>query len=143
MKWIRLQKDVDALPPELKRKGRFDEIFCVNLPNEEERKAIFDVHIGKKKNKGSTRSLEKGTQYNQLIKTTEGFNGADIESVVNEAIEECFLSNRCELTVERLTDVAKRTISISKSCKKQIESMKKAFAENNFKDATTGVITTK
>ena len=140
---IATANNADALPPELKRKGRFDEIFCVNLPNEEERKAIFDVHVGKKKNKGNTRNLDKGTQYNQLIKTTEGFNGADIESVVNEAIEECFLTNRCELTVERLTDVAKRTISISKSCKKQIESMKKAFAENNFKDATTGIITTK
>lgn len=37
------------LPPELKRKGRFDEIFCVNLPNEAERKKIFEIHIGKKK----------------------------------------------------------------------------------------------
>ena len=140
---IATANNADALPPELKRKGRFDEIFCVNLPNEEERKAIFDVHVGKKMNNGNKRQLERNSQYTQLIKTTDGFNGADIESVVNEAIEECFLNSRCELTVERLTDVAKRTISISKSCKKQIESMKKAFAENNFKDATTGVITTK
>ena len=47
---IATANNADALPPELKRKGRFDEIFCVNLPNEEERKAIFDVHVGKKKN---------------------------------------------------------------------------------------------
>ena len=40
--------NADKLPPELKRKGRFDEIFCVNLPNGDERKAIFKVHLNKK-----------------------------------------------------------------------------------------------
>ena len=117
---IATANNADNLPPELKRKGRFDEIFCVNLPNKEERKKIFEIHIGK----------------------TDGFNGADIEAVVNEAVEKCFidsLDNKGTAFDERLLkNIASNTISISKSCKKQIENMNKAFKENNFKDATTG-----
>ena len=62
--------------------------------------------------------------------------------VVNEAVEKCFLSGVRELSKSVLEDIARQTISISKSCKKQIDNMKKAFQENNFKDATTGKITT-
>lgn len=127
------------LPPELKRKGRFDEIFCVNLPNKEERKDIFKIHI-KNKNK----RLDEAA-LNSVSQTTEGFNGADIESVVNEAVEKCFidsLDNKGTVFDEKLLKgIASDTISISKSCNKQIENMKKAFKENNFKDATTGDVT--
>lgn len=136
---IATANNADNLPPELKRKGRFDEIFCVNLPNKEERKAIFKIHIGKKK-----KSLDE-TALNSVSQITDGFNGADIESVVNEAVEKCFidsLDNKDTAFDERLLkDIASKTISISKSCKKQIENMNKAFKENNFKDATTGEIT--
>lgn len=136
---IATANNADNLPPELKRKGRFDEIFCVNLPNKEERKKIFEIHIGKKK-----KSLDE-TALNSVSQITDGFNGADIESVVNEAVEKCFidsLDNKGTAFDERvLKDIANKTISISKSCKQQIENMKKAFKENNFKDATTGEIT--
>jgi ATP-dependent 26S proteasome regulatory subunit len=135
---IATANNADALPPELKRRGRFDEIFCVNLPNEKEREAIFDVHISKRKNNGRKREIKKDSDFTNLINDTNGFNGADIESVVNEALEEAFLQNQSELTAQMLRNVAKRTNSISKNCKTQIEEMKKAFKENNFKDATTG-----
>ena len=128
------------LPPELKRKGRFDEIFCVNLPNKEERKKIFEIHIGKKKKNLGEAAL------NSVCLITEGFNGADIESVVNEAVEKCFidsLDNKGTAFDEKLLkDIASKTVSITKSCKQQIDDMKKAFKENNFKNATTGDITT-
>lgn len=133
---IATANNADNLPPELKRKGRFDEIFCVNLPNKEERKEILKIHIENKK-----KSLDE-TVLNSVSQITEGFNGADIESVVNEAVEKCFidsLENKCTTLDERLLkNIASKTISISKSCKQQIENMKKAFKENNFKDATTG-----
>lgn len=132
---IATANNADNLPPELKRKGRFDEIFCVNLPNKEERKDIFNIHLKKKKKTIDEASL------NSISQMTEGFNGADIESVVNEAVEECFLSGKRELGKDVLEDIVRQTISISKSCKKQIDNMKKAFKENNFKDATTGKIT--
>lgn len=133
---IATANNADNLPPELKRKGRFDEIFCVNLPDKEERKDIFKIHLEKKKKSLDDASL------NSICQITDGFNGADIESVVNEAVEECFLSGVRELSKNDLEDIARQTISISKSCKKQIDNMKKAFQENNFKDATTGKITT-
>ena len=136
---IATANNADNLPTELKRKGRFDEIFCVNLPNKEERKKIFEIHIGKKK-----KNLDDAT-LNSVCQITEGFNGADIESVVNEAVEKCFidsLDNKGTAFDERLlNNIARNTISISKSCKQQIENMKKAFKENNFKDATTGDVT--
>lgn len=115
------------LPPELKRKGRFDEIFCVKLPNDEERKKIFEVHLNKCKKSVNISS--------DLIKATEGFNGADIESVINEAVEECFINGN-NLTESVLLNFAKNTVSISKSCKKQIEEMDKIFKESNFKNAS-------
>lgn len=135
---IATANNADALPPELKRKGRFDEIFCVNLPNDKEREAIFNVHLNKKERKGC---MKETIDYQRLASATSGFNGADIESVVNEAIEESFLEGKESLTTQKLIDIANKTVSISKSCKKQIENMKKAFAENCFKDATTGQIT--
>ena len=130
---IATANNADNLPPELKRKGRFDEIFCVNLPTAEERKAIFEVHL-KKKKKGNLELSDK------LIKDTDGFNGADIEAVVNEAMEEGFIEKK-DLNIDVLEKIASQTISISKSCKKQIDNMKKVFEESSFKDATTGSIT--
>jgi SpoVK/Ycf46/Vps4 family AAA+-type ATPase len=123
---IATANNADALPPELKRKGRFDEIFCVNLPNEEERKAIFKVHLEKKERRACVK--DSSIDYTALSKSTNGFNGADIESVVNEAIEKSFLEGAKGLQTQQIVDIAHKTVSISKSCQKQIENMKKAFA---------------
>lgn len=134
--------NADKLPPELKRKGRFDEIFCVNLPNETEREDIFRVHIKKKDSSKNTEGI--GCQvahidYNQLAKATQGFNGADIEAVVNEAVEYCFLAEQESeqtLSTDIIVRIAKRTKSISKSCKNQIEDMEVLFDENDFTNAS-------
>lgn len=153
---IATANNADNLPPELKRKGRFDEIFCVNLPNADERKAIFDVHFKKKKKKAKGK-LELPKVTNEMVKMTDGFNGADIESVVNETVEKAFLKmmqpkkdtkdntesekdNKdgiLKIEPQEFIDVAKKTMSISKSCKKQIDAMKKVFEESNFTDAST------
>lgn len=132
---IATANNADKLPPELKRKGRFDEIFCVNLPNKDERKAIFEVHLNKKL------CPKENIDYLQLINGTEGFNGADIESVVNETVENCFLNGKRALSTQNLLDMVKKTVCISMSCKKQINDMKNAFSESCFKDATTGEVT--
>lgn len=148
---IATANNADGLPPELKRKGRFDEIFCVNLPNEEERLAIFNVHLKKKEQK----QLDKLSK--NLADATKGFNGADIEAVVNETLEKAFIkyiehnegsdtknaSVKLNLTEDLLLATAKETVSISASCKKQIEDMRKIFEESSFKDATTGEMTKK
>ena len=125
----------------MKRKGRFDEIFCVNLPNTKERESIFEVHIKKNENKNCINKGEK-FDYNKLAKETSGFNGGDIESVVNQTIENCFLEGK-QISTDELIKTAKKTLSITKSCKKQIDAMRKVFAESSFRDATTGEITIK
>lgn len=138
---IATANNADNLPPELKRKGRFDEIFCVNLPSDEEREAIFKVHLKKRKQDGNINDLKK------VINKTDGFNGADIEAVVNQAMEEIFVENLKKkeneknldsvvLTEQRLLEVAEKTVSISKSCKAQIEKMQKIFSESEFTDAS-------
>lgn len=135
---IATANNADNLPPELKRKGRFDEIFCVNLPSSEERKAIFEVHLKKRG------QIENIKDFKQIITKTDGFNGADIESVVNQALEELFVENltknesvkSVKLTEEKLVEVAGKTISISKSCNSQIEQMKKIFKDSHFTNAS-------
>lgn len=135
--------NADKLPPELKRKGRFDEIFCVNLPNDKEREEIFRVHIKKKNracNSNGIGCVVKDIEFSQLSKATEGFNGADIESVVNEAVESCFLATEesdQQLSTDVLIRIAKNTKSISKSCKSQIEDMEVLFDENDFTNASS------
>lgn len=143
---IATANNAEGLPPELKRKGRFDEIFCVNLPNEKERLAIFNVHLRNKKQQ------ELKFLSPELKKATEGFNGADIESVVNETLERLFVQKLdtadtkdflIKISEPDLVATAKETVSISSSCSSQIEKMKEVFKESSFKDATTGEMTKK
>ena len=130
---IATANNAEKLPPELKRKGRFDEIFCVNLPTAVEREAIFKVHLAKK---GLPTQAAKALSVDSL---TKGFNGADIESVVNEALEESFVNN-VTFSEDLLKQKARETVSISKSCKEQISKMEQEFAKNSFKDASSGKI---
>ena len=86
---IATANDITKLPPELLRKGRFDEIFYVNLPNKREREKIFAIHIGKK----HQRELDQNKiDLQKLVDKTEGFCGADIESVVHDGLEAAFLA---------------------------------------------------
>jgi SpoVK/Ycf46/Vps4 family AAA+-type ATPase len=79
---------IELLPPEVLRKGRFDQIFFVTLPNARERKLIFSIHLKKNGLDLSHINLD------MLVKVTEGFNGAEIEQAVNGAMIEAFNSGR-------------------------------------------------
>lgn len=79
---------IELLPPEVLRKGRFDQIFFVTLPGAQERQAIFSIHL---KKTGADLSL---LNLDMLVKVTEGFNGAEIEQAVNGAMVEAFNSGR-------------------------------------------------
>jgi SpoVK/Ycf46/Vps4 family AAA+-type ATPase len=72
--------DIEALPPELLRKGRFDEIFFVDLPSETARKGIFEIHL--KKRGQSASSFDSAA----LAGAAQGFSGAEIEQAVVSAL---------------------------------------------------------
>jgi ATP-dependent 26S proteasome regulatory subunit len=75
---------IAGLPPEMLRRGRFDELFFVDLPNYHERKQIFEIHLRK-------RSLDPTAfEISRLAERTEGYSGAEIEQVVLSALVETF-----------------------------------------------------
>ncbi|MDR1085559.1 MAG: AAA family ATPase [Deltaproteobacteria bacterium] len=116
--------DITSIPPEFLRKGRFDEIFFVDLPNEEERLKILEIHI-KKRNKWN-----RGIDLIQLIKPTEGFNGADLEAVVKDTVETAFINGFNSITTTNLLDIIKITKSISSTLKSKIDNI--SNVKNNF-----------
>ena len=76
--------DVSQLPPELLRKGRYDDLFFVDLPGTDEREAIWRIHLRKRKRDPDAVSMH------DLVMRTQNFTGAEIEAVINEALFECF-----------------------------------------------------
>ncbi len=122
--------DISALPPELLRKGRFDEIFYVDFPNEIERNAIFKVHLEKRSKMNAYIDLSK------LAKTTEKYSGADIESIVKEGIEQSFLDGRAELNTQRLMKVIEATHPLGMVMKDKVKQYKDRFAEMKIKSAS-------
>jgi len=76
--------DVSQLPPEMLRKGRWDELFFVDLPTREEREAIWNIQIGKFKRDA------QGFDIRQMAKVTESFTGPEIEQVFIEALYRAF-----------------------------------------------------
>ena len=121
--------DVSKMPPEFLRKGRFDELFFVDLPNGEERRKILDIHLKKRK------KWNKNIDSIALIKETEGFNGADLEAVVKDTIELAFINGKEEITTEDLLNSVKDTKSISSTLKDQIEEIRKTIKKIDIKPA--------
>lgn len=87
--------DIEALPPELLRKGRFDEVFFVDLPGEAARAHIFAIHLRKRGRDPQRFDLPR------LAEASEGYSGAEIEQAVIAALHEAFPA-RAELTTARL-----------------------------------------
>ncbi len=98
--------DVSRLPPEFLRKGRFDEIFFVDLPNAESRRAILEIHLRKRKQDPAAFHLET------LITASDGFSGAEIEQVIVSALYTVLAANRA-LDTEALLAEAKQTRPLS------------------------------
>lgn len=123
--------DITKLPPELLRKGRFDEIFYVGLPNQEERKRIFEIHI-KKRRPTDLASID----LNQLASKTEGYSGADIEGVVKDGVENVFADGRKALTTQDILNAISNTHSLSEIMKDSLDKMAKLYETNKFKNAS-------
>lgn len=122
---IATANDISGLPPELLRKGRFDEIFFVDLPTRTERKKIFDVHLNKR-----VKSSEVGQDItvddrllDHLSEISEGFVGAEIEQAVVSALYEAFFAQR-NVIEDDLDRVIKSTVPLSVTQKEQIKRLR-------------------
>lgn len=123
--------DITQLPPELMRKGRFDEIFYVGLPNDEERKKIFEIHINKRRKQDI-----KNIDIDDLVEKTNGYSGADIEGVVSESIEDVFVSGRKEMKTEDIINCIEHTHSLTEIMKEDLEKMATEYENRKLKKAS-------
>jgi ATP-dependent 26S proteasome regulatory subunit len=105
---------IDVLPAEMIRKGRFDEVFFVDLPLDEERLDIFRVHLRRRGIDASGFNLEP------LRKFTKGWTGAEIEQCVVSALTTARLQDR-ELTDKDLLDATANVVPLSKTMKEQVD----------------------
>jgi len=128
---IATANDITNIPPELMRKGRFDEIFYVALPNPEERRKIFEIHLTKRR-KEDMRSID----IDRLVSATEGYSGADIESVVGESVESAFVKDSPHLTIEEILDCIANTHPMKEIMEEQINHLSKLYEERKFKKAS-------
>lgn len=123
--------DITKLPPELMRKGRFDEIFYVGLPKPEERRKIFEIHIGKRRKQDLA-----NIDINSLVSQTKGYSGADIEGVVIDAVESAFVDGSGALTTAHINEAIKNTHSLSEIMKESLTNLSKEYENRHFKSAS-------
>lgn len=114
---IATANEIDRLPPEFLRKGRFDEIFFVDFPTQKEREQIFKIHLKKRKRNPELYKIE------EFAKMSEGFTGADIEEVVISALYDAFSQGR-ELTDEDIIQSIKRAVPLSQTMKEKISEIR-------------------
>jgi SpoVK/Ycf46/Vps4 family AAA+-type ATPase len=127
---IATSNDISSLPPELLRKGRFDEIFFIDLPRPEERQEIFAIHLAKRDRDPSRFDLPG------LARETEGFSGAEIEQVVISALYDAFEAGR-DLADKDLLDNIRQTVPLSQTMSEQITALRN-WARTHARLASVG-----
>lgn len=121
--------DISALPPELLRKGRFDEIFFVDLPNQIERREIMRVRLEYRKRDPETFALDR------LAELAEGFSGAEIEEAVVSGLYEAFALGE-ELNDAHIITAIQSTVPLSKTMQTDLEQLR-AWADGRARPAST------
>ncbi len=107
--------NIQSLPPEILRRGRFDEIFFVGLPNQDERRAIFSVHLSRLR----PHNLET-YDLDRLAYETPNFSGAEIEQMIIEAMHIAFSQER-DFTTEDILEAASQIIPLARTAQEQIQ----------------------
>ena len=121
--------DISRLPPELLRKGRFDEIFFLDLPTLQERKEIFDVHLRKRKRLPQDFDLE------QLAEESQGYVGAEIEQAVIDAMYVGFNAGR-ELTTQDILEAIRRQVPLSVAQREVVQALRDWLSEGRAQSAS-------
>lgn len=106
------------LDPAIFRRGRWDAIFGIDLPNARERREIFEIHLRKRGRDPANYDI------GLLVKLTEGFVGAEIESVIDDAMYQAFSDNEREFETADLVAAAKELVPLSTTCKEEIEAFR-------------------
>jgi ATP-dependent 26S proteasome regulatory subunit len=109
--------NVTVLPPELIRKGRFDELFFVDLPNRSERKQIFGIQLARRKRNPDGFDLE------QIAVAAEGYSGAEIDAAVQTAMYAAY-SEKTDLSTQGLLRALKATVPLSTTRAEEIEALR-------------------
>lgn len=114
--------DIEALPPELLRKGRFDEIFFVDLPNRDVRKQIFEIHLKKRNRDPQKFDLDR------LAQASEGFSGAEIEQTVLAGMHDAFAEKK-KMTTEDILSAIQASPPLSVTMSEKVHALKQ-WAQN-------------
>ena len=115
---IATANDISKLPPELLRKGRFDEIFFVDLPDLEARRAIASIHLSRRKRRPLEFDLLR------IAQASEGFSGAEIEQAIVSALYDCF-SHGAPLTTDAILREMERTRPLSVTMAESVEALRR------------------
>lgn len=129
--------NIKNLPPELLRKGRFDEIFFVDLPNFEERKKIIEIHIAKTGRDVNNYDIDLLAKYSgeELFGTDIRLSGAEIESWVKDSLMEAYArktngEENADLSLEDFENVLKKIIPMAKMRQKEFKALRNWAGEN-------------
>jgi SpoVK/Ycf46/Vps4 family AAA+-type ATPase len=109
--------NISSLPPEMLRKGRFDEIFFVDLPDADVRATLFAIHIKKRGRDATTFDLQK------VAAATDGFSGAEIEQAIAAALYTAF-NQKQQLSTEILLAEVRNTQPLSVTRAEDIQSIR-------------------
>lgn len=120
---------VQHLPPEMLRRGRFDELFFVDLPNFHERKHILGIHLKKRGWKPDQFDLE------ELAKRTEGFSGAELEQIIVTALIDAF-GRGAVLSTDDLVRARRQTVPLSVTMEEKIFQLRN-WAQDRCRRATS------
>jgi len=126
---IATANDVTSLPPELMRKGRWDELWSIDLPTATERHAIISAAL-------RSHGREPLALFPPLIKATEGFTGAEIAALVPDALFTAFADGERALTLTDLAEAAARVVPLSQTAKEKIDRLRE-WAKGRARPATT------
>ena len=121
---IATANDLSSLPPELLRKGRFDEIFFVDLPDDAERAVIWKIHLGLRKQDSTQFDLGK------IVSASDGFSGSEIEQAVVAGLYRA-LHRKTPLTTDLLIEEVTHTVPLSVTRREDIDALRQT-AEGRF-----------
>lgn len=122
--------DVGALPPETLRRGRFDEVFFLDLPTDEERREILTVHLRKRRRDPGSFDVMR------LARLSDGYVGAEIEQAIIDALHRAFADGPRDVTTDDIAAAVERLVPLSKSQRERVEDLRSWLRDGRAQSAS-------